>query len=51
MYDVWIIDFVANEKRLYRGELSWKKARKLTRKLNKLDRYSLAVTLPFGFRL
>jgi hypothetical protein len=51
MYDVWVIDFVANEKRLFRSELSWKKANRLAKRMNRKDRFSLAVVLPFGFCL
>jgi hypothetical protein len=51
MYDVWVIDFVANEKRLFRSDLGWKKANRLAKKMNRKDRFSLAVVLPFGFCL
>ena len=51
MFDVWVIDFIADEKRLFQGELSWKKARKLSKRINKTDRFSLAIVVPFGFCL
>lgn len=51
MYDVWLIDFVANEKRLFRGELSWRKAKRLVKRRNKKDRFSLFIVVPVGFCL
>jgi hypothetical protein len=51
MYDVWVIDFVANEKRLFRSELGWKKANRLVKRKNKKDRFSLFVVVPIGFCL
>jgi hypothetical protein len=51
MFDVWIIDFVANDKRLWKSGVSWKKAKKLAKKLNRKDRFSTALVVPFGFSL
>ena len=51
MYSVWVIDFVANEKRLIRSELSWKKAKRLAKKMNKRDRFSLSIVVPLDFCL
>jgi hypothetical protein len=51
MFDVWVIDFVANEKRLIRSELSWKKANRLAKKMNKRDRFSLSIVVPLDFCL
>jgi hypothetical protein len=51
MYSVWVIDFVANEKRLIRSELSWKKANRLAKKMNKQDRFSLSIVVPLDFCL
>ncbi len=51
MYSVWVIDFVANEKRLIRSELSWKKAKRLAKKMNKRDKFSLSIVVPLDFCL
>lgn len=51
MYDLWIIDFVANEKRLVKERMRWRKAKRLARKMNREDRFSLAIVVPFGFSL
>ena len=51
MYSVWLIDFVANEKRLYREGLSWKKAKRLAKKMNRRDRFILSIVVPLDFCL
>lgn len=51
MVDLWLIDFITGEKIRVASELSYKKARKLARKKNKRDRFSLVIIVPFGFSL
>jgi hypothetical protein len=49
MYDVYLIDFVGHELRLLKSELTWKKAKRLAKKLNQKDRFSLAFVVPLDF--
>lgn len=49
--EVWVLDFVANERALIKSSLSFKKAHKLRRKLQKKDPYSLFIVVPLGFSL
>ena len=51
MYDVFVIDFIANEKRLWKSGLTWKKANRLRRKMQKRDRFSLWLVVPLDFLL
>lgn len=51
MFDLWIIDFITNERRLVASELSYKKAKRIARKSNKRDRFSLVIVVPLGFSL
>lgn len=51
MFDVWTIDFVSGEKRLWKAELSRKKAKRLAKRFNKEDPFSLAIVVPLGFCL
>ncbi len=49
MYDVYLIDFVGRELRLFKSEMRWKKAKRLAKKLNRRDRFSLAIVVPLDF--
>jgi hypothetical protein len=51
MFDVWVIDFVANEKSLFRSGLTWKKANRLARKKQQQDRFSAWLVVPLDFDL
>ena len=51
MYDLWLIDFIANEKVLVASNLSYKKAKRVARKSNKRDRFAIVIIVPFGFSL
>lgn len=51
MCSVWVIDFVANEKSVIREGISQKKAKRICRKRQKRDPYSLFIVVPFGFSL
>lgn len=51
MFDLWVIDFITSERRLVASELSYKKARKVARKRNKRDPFSLVIVVPLGFSL
>ncbi len=50
MYDVWLIDFTTGAKRLATAGLKRKRAKRLRDKLNRRDRFSLAIVVPFGFQ-
>lgn len=49
MYDVYLLDFVGHELRLLKSELTWKKAKRLAKRLNRKDRFSLAFVAPRDF--
>jgi len=49
MYDVYLLDFVGHEISLFKSELTWKKAKRLAKKINRRDRFSLAIVVPLGF--
>ena len=51
MYDVWVIDFVANDRRLFKSGISRKKARRIAKKIRRQDQYSTCLVVPFGFAL
>lgn len=51
MFDLWLIDFVSGEKRLFQSELTWKKAKRLARKKRRKDRFSAWLVVPLGFDL
>jgi len=51
MYSVWVIDFVANEKSLFRAGMTWKKAKRLARKKQREDRFSAWLVVPLDFVL
>jgi hypothetical protein len=51
MFDVWVLDFVGNERALIESSLSLKRANKLRKKLQKQDPYSLFIVVPLGFSL
>lgn len=51
MFDVWVIDFVANEKSVICEGVSHKKAKRICKKRQKRDPYSLFIVVPFGFSL
>lgn len=51
MFDVWVIDFVANEKRIWKSGLTWGKAKRLKRKMQRRDRFSVWIIVPLGFAL
>lgn len=51
MYSVWFVDFIANEKGVFRSGLTLKKAKRLAKKKQRKDRFSAWLVVPLDFVL
>jgi hypothetical protein len=49
MYDVWVLDFISNTLLFFRAGMSRKKATRLMKRWNRMDKNSVALLLPTGF--
>jgi len=49
MCSVYVLDFVLTQIQLVGSEMSFKEAKRLAKKLNKRDPFSLAFVAPLGF--